>query len=1034
MNSFPGGLIETKGLQIPTNMKPLYLSFGRRIRHGVLAWILAPLLSTVVWSQGGDTGVVAGRVSNVATGANLEGATVRLEGTNISVTTERDGTYRLQAPSGAYTLKVSYTGLDEESIPVLVQTGGTVTHNALLTAGIYKLREFVVAGEREGNAMAITLQRQAMNVKNVVSADAFGTLAGNPADLLFRLPGVVGDSVGGDIRYVQIRGVNPNLSTITMDGNRLANAGSAGATRDFQFQTMGSDTIDRMEVIKSPTPDMEADSIGGAVNMVTKSAFSRMAGRQFTLSLGATTRPLDERDTIRPNFAVSYAEIFGKKRNIGISFNYGRRQIGSLIDFATSNFEVTDTNPAYRFNFGIQDFRISRTRWGGNFKIDYKLSQHSEFTVNIVQDNHYEQGNHASTTWSTNQVVATRDAAGNLTGTGGIIPGYTASTTEWRAVAASNVAIRASSQNKDAGTWTYRLGGSHKYDNTLIDYNGYLSDSTTIYPAVGGLQITARNVGMRIEMRDAPSWPSLTQISGPSMLDLNNYTENVFNISNSYGRDKLYGGQINAKRQFQWRLPTYLKTGLRYRQQQRNLQDTPRRLTLVGADGVMGINPATGINDDNLAQFRNNKYVSEGYQVRDKYPVMPYLTRAFRDKEGSLWLGKNPDWGYSPSNSIVDSPNLWVEDNVLALRSRLLGDRRFKEAVSAAYVMGNIDLGKLSILGGLRFEKTETAGTGSKFELTPAERARRAAWVGPVTETEALRRTLEENGTRITNRGNYDGIYPGLHFKYNPLKQLVFRLSWATNIGRPAISNLLPRLDVDHDLMRVTVNNPSLKPQAADNFDLSVEYYFEPAGLVSAGVFYKDIRDFIYTDSSQFIAVGASNGFDGEYGGYNLFTSSNGGYAKIRGAEFSYQQQFRFLPGWMQGFGAYMNATYLESEGNYGGTAVLNTGQVTGFVPKSANVGISYIRDKLSLRFQFNHRGTNLNSYNVNPAARVWRVHRSVLDIKTMYKLSKHFDVYLDVTNVLNESEQRIERGDAGRVTSDSKMSPLFFFGTNYRL
>jgi outer membrane receptor protein involved in Fe transport len=119
------------------------------------------------------------------------------------------------------------------------------------------------------------------------------------------------------------------------------------------------------------------------------------------------------------------------------------------------------------------------------------------------------------------------------------------------------------------------------------------------------------------------------------------------------------------------------------------------------------------------------------------------------------------------------------------------------------------------------------------------------------------------------------------------------RAGYSSNIGRPPISSLLPRIDVTHETQVVVVNNPSLKPQNADNFDLSAEYFFEPAGLVSAGVFLKEISDFIYTDSSQFIAAGADNGFDGEYVGYNLRNSANGGFGKVKGLELAYQQHCR---------------------------------------------------------------------------------------------------------------------------------------------
>ncbi|MBI4622096.1 MAG: TonB-dependent receptor [Verrucomicrobia bacterium] len=984
-------------------------------------------MPATIWSQAAGTGIITGRVSNAATNVNLEGAIVRLADTEFSAKTERDGTYRLPVPAGNYTLAASYTGLDAQNVPVSVLAGDTARRDIGLTAEIYKLSAFTVSGEREGNALAITLQRQAPNVKNIVSADAFGALAGNPADLVTRLAGVVGDSDFGDFRYLHIRGMSRDLSTITMDGNRMADAASAGATREFQFQQVGSDAIERIELTKSPTPDMDADSIGGAVNLVTKSAFDRAPGRRLSYSLGAIWRPLNERDWIHPNYSVSYSEVFGEKQNMGVSLNYGKRQHAAFHDQTSQNHEVTDRDPAFTNSFAMTDSRNLRTRWGGNLRFDYKLSDRARFFANVAMNKHFEHSNHQTTTWATNTTVATRDASGNLTGTGGIIPGYTRDVTEWRAVAASNVNVNASSHNKDGASWHYQLGGVHKFEGLNIDYDVYASDSETVYPNYGGLAITARSVGMRIERRGEPFFPRISQISGPDMLNINSYTENRFDISNMTGRDQYLGAALNLKKDFRTVVPTYLKTGLRIREQTRDLTRAPQRWTLVGADRVMGINPATGINDDNLAQFLNTKY---HYRVDGKYPVMPYMARAFRDKANST----KDYWGYNPATSLAQSPQLWQEDITFNVSNLLLGYRNFKETISAGYIMGNVDLGRVSIQGGFRVEKTETSGEGARNEITPAEVARRAAWVGPVTDAELRRRVTAQYSQRITNRGDYRDIYPGLHFKYEPIKGMVMRASWATNIGRPSIDNLLPRQDVTHETERVTINNPGLKPQYADNFDLGVEYYFEPVGLLSAGVFLKEIREFIFTDSSHFIPAGADNGFGGDYAGYNLITQSNGGSARIRGFEAAYQQQFTFLPGWWKGFGVYANYTFLETEGQYNGITYSQKGQVAGFIPGAANLGISYIRSPLTLRVQFNHRKENLNSFNANPALRQYRTDRSVIDIKTVYSLSRRFDLYLDVNNVINEAERTTVRGEARRPLNIQHFSPQFYFGINGRL
>jgi len=205
------------------------------------------LLFAFLTSSAFAQGVVTGSVTNAATGAILEGARVVLEGTGREVTTDSLGSYRFDnVAAGSVSLAVYYTGLTTDRATITVSAGSPVRRDFGLTADIYKMGSFVVSSEREGNAKAITLQRQSEGVKSIVSADAFGGLAGNPADLAMRLPGVEGESVGGDNRYLRIRGLHQNLSTISQDGNRLADAASGGATHEFQFQTVGSDSLERV--------------------------------------------------------------------------------------------------------------------------------------------------------------------------------------------------------------------------------------------------------------------------------------------------------------------------------------------------------------------------------------------------------------------------------------------------------------------------------------------------------------------------------------------------------------------------------------------------------------------------------------------------------------------------------------------------------------------------------------------------------------------------------------------------------------------
>src|SRR4051812_47342104 len=235
----------------------------RRIFLGLLAAFFA----SASFAQSARNGGVSGSVSNAATGRLLEGAKVEIAGTNHTALTDNIGEYRFNdlAP-GDYTVVASYLGLDATQAVVHVAAGDRATHNFDLRSSVYQLEAFTVAGEREGNAAAITQQRNADSVKHVVSMDAFGNLANdNAGELLLRLPGIAGvHDLDGNISEINIRGTASNLNMVTVDGNLMAT--NFGDGRSFALRSISGSLFDEIEVTKAPTPDMPADSIGGAIN------------------------------------------------------------------------------------------------------------------------------------------------------------------------------------------------------------------------------------------------------------------------------------------------------------------------------------------------------------------------------------------------------------------------------------------------------------------------------------------------------------------------------------------------------------------------------------------------------------------------------------------------------------------------------------------------------------------------------------------------------------------------------------------------
>ena len=998
-----------------------------------------------------EAGTITGSVSNAATSNYLQGAVIRLEGTAFETVTERGGTYRLEVPSGTYVLVATYTGLDTLRIPVAVTQGATVRHDLPLTAAIYRMNPYTVTGEREGNALALTLQRESLGVRNIVSTDAFGALAGNPADLLMRLPGVEGTSTSGDTRYIRIRGMHESLSSVTVDGNRVASANGAGTDRVMEFHPTGADAIERIEVVKSPTPDMDGDSIGGAVNMVSKSAFDRAPGRRITASVGGIWRPLSQRqDPTHENFTFSYSEVFGGR--LGVAFNLASRVHGTPEDITNAGWQTLangTSGPRFNSSFSFENLQYyDRSGLGGGLKLDYKLQQNQRVYVNLKWDRYEEHAFAYGGAFSTTASLATVDAAGNPTGGGGVMPGYTDRTTVWRgnstlaggaplaAPSALNTYTRTTERKNTIAQIT--VGGEHRFPGLLVDWNGYQSRANVAYPGNKRFDLFTRGFGLQVDRLDEPYYPFVRQTSGRAITDIASYdnpTSNTYTINlRKTAWDQYRGLSANAKKDFTTVVPASLKLGYRYRGQQRNGVNTAYRGNYAGRDSTIGLNPATGLNDDNLAQFTlplNDPTVrySDRYS---RYPRLPFPRRmGFADGP----TGYNQESGFNIDTAFQRNPELFREDIAFTVQQNLEGFTRFTEDINAVYLQGDLQLGKLGMLAGVRVERTETYGRGVGATITVAERARRAAWIGPVTDGELRRRTVAQYSTLTEARGEYQNVLPGVHFRYRPSRNLVARLSYAANIGRPDIGNLIARTTANPDNFTVSANNPSLKPQTSDNFDVSVEYYVRPAGVISAGGFVKELKNFIFTQTGATIGNGPDNGFDGDYAGYILTTKANGGSAKIKGFELNFSQQFTFLPGWLAGFGAFANYTKLSAEGNYNTgnvTAAAPTAEVAGFNPQLANLGVSYIRNKISFRVQFSHRDRFLVTYSPTESAKAYARKRNTFDLKTGYQLSKHFDVYLNVDNVLNEYDRALELF-GGFPTSLIRISPLFHFGVNAR-
>jgi iron complex outermembrane recepter protein len=239
-----------------------------------------------------------------------------------------------------------------------------------------------------------------------------------------------------------------------------------------------------------------------------------------------------------------------------------------------------------------------------------------------------------------------------------------------------------------------------------------------------------------------------------------------------------------------------------------------------------------------------------------------------------------------------------------------------------------------------------------------------------------------------------------LHVRYEPIANTLVRASVSTGIGRPSFNDLMPITTIDTAANSITQNNTGLNPQRSTGYDISIERYLKPIGVLSVGVFQKEITDYIFSVRST-VPGGADNGFDGLYEGFNYNTKTNGGWARVKGFEANFQQQFTFLPGWLGGFGAFANYTRLLTRGTFAGTVVVD--KLANFTPVASHVGLSYIRSKITLRAQLNYVGERLTSFNANPGQRQYQEQRSSVDVSVKYALNPRLGLYLDAYNIFNE-------------------------------
>jgi iron complex outermembrane receptor protein len=953
----------------------------------LLAALVFSISACLVGRAASADGTLIGTVSNSATGNLLEGAKVELPQLQLVALVDNTGRYVLAGvPAGTHEMVVSYIGLDPVRRQVTVASGQRVVQDFDLTSGIYKLDAFKVTGEREGDAAAITAYRNSENLKNIAATDSFGNLPNmNAGEVAIRLPGIYGElDAGGNLSGFTVRGMSSGLNQVTMDGGLMT--GQGGMNRSIFVNNISGAMFEHVELIKGHTPDKGADSLGGTINFKSRSPLSMREKRRITYTLSARIAPSftqqtpqREQNRLHGLANLSYQEVFsvfGGERNLGVVVNVFNSEVGIGTFFTTRDFQNTTTPPAYVWNYRNSDLYNHRRQKNVNTKVDYRLSPRTKLSFLAAYIDHSEVYRRLYETRAYTG-TQTQNFVPNAT-TSSIVPGFTDRITTVRPVPTSTIDVIMTGPNNFFNRLRRaEFGAEHNWGPWQLEYNGrYTQTHINIGNGEGGV-LTNRltGVGWILDRTESDLYPRFIQNGGPDFTDPNNYRPAPNGLSNDNNKQihEVKEGRVDLRYTLPITTPVFAKAGVHWREQHVGLRNASRRWNYIGTTALP--------HDPNIVMMQQRK---TGVNI--------------------------PQWEASwfiRAREVID-PTLWREDLYFRETTKYTGYRDVVETVTAPYLMTQGRLGRegwrnrTGFLGGVRWEKTENEAEGwvrARMLSLPAEQT--ADPVGSATRDYANNRRLLE--------GEYTKAFPSIHAWHDVTANLKARLSWSTSFGRPPFGQLAPAETPVENARTVTLSNPSLLPQTAKNWDATLEYYFEPVGNFTVGWFHKDIRDFILTGiDSGTIGTGNDNGFNGEYPGWTILSTANAGTAVVQGWEFSYQQQFTFLPGLLKGLSGLVNYTVLKAHGDFGGTGPLSTDEVEGFVPRTANASLTWRYRGFSTRLLVNYASTFLQaSGGANPARNLFRLDRTLIHLGFSYQLRPSLTLTLDIDNLTNEPQRR---------------------------
>lgn len=924
----------------------------------------------------GNSGVLSGIIAEKDGNISLPGAVISVVNSNRYAVSNQTGHFEfLSIPSGKYSIKVSYIGYDEVTKEVVIEAGKNTVVNFTLEPKSEFLNEVVVIGDRlRGQARALNQQKNNQNITNIISSDQVGRFPdANIGDALKRVPGVTMQNDQGEARNIIVRGLAPNLNSVTINGDRIPSA--EGDNRNVQMDLIPSDMVSTIEVNKTLTSDMDADAIGGSVNLVTRSA------------------PNGER--ISATFAGGYSPI-RSKGNYTAGFVYGNRflknKLGAILStsynnnsFGSDNVEAVwvqhnkDGNKLdYIEELDIRKYDVQRIRRSASLALDYKINSNNTIFAKAMYNWRDDRENRFRARYRGIKPVFE----------GSTLTGFTGDVRVQTKGGIDNNRNK-NTRLEDQRVQNYSLSGEHLL-GTKVDFDWAVSHSIASEFRPDERYIEFHNRGLNFGFNGSEEKPLYSVLSDNSVdkYALRNITDN---------RNHTKESETGIKANFRFPFSVIedqkgrIRAGVRLR-----LKDKVRDNIFYSYKDLSG-------NIKNIGSVPNVFYSGDNWQAGSQYVPGYFATASYL---GGLDLGNASLFQQSPEPSEYLAQNYNAKENIFATYIRW--DQNFTN--------------KLSMIVGVRLERTGIDYQGNLIldeEDLEGTVTNKNDYVN-VLPSVAFKYDIQDDfilraafSTALA-RPNYYALAPYVS---------ILSEDSEVSAGNP---NLKSTYSYNFDLMlEKYFSSVGLISGGAFYKNLTnFIYTYRTNNNYSHENFASD-----FPGIKNPIPAGASN--------WSFMQQRNGDNVDVYGFEVAAQRQLDFIPGkFFKNLGVYANYTYTKSKAkgitNADGEERAGLG-LPGTAPHMFNASLAWEDKKFSARLSLNYTADYLDELGGNAFEDRYYDKQLFLDANASYKFGKNFRIFGEANNLTNQP-LRYYQGVSSRTMQMEYYMTRYNFGVKFDL